>query len=1173
MCGLKEEDYVARVRMAKTKATEREFAGQVIHWIKEQLIEGGLPFANATNDSSLYGLPRVRFPDVLLTLDFEGLSPFCGWELKTPKTDARDKKLLKDAVEKAQTIKAKYFVTWNMQTTIIWQTPEKMRAVVNENDKVREYGPDTRITKVEDIRDRKKADYLRETCRQIVSDLGLLYDEEKLNIPVADATVFVGMVANASEKMANSILGDINRARAKRKFAKRLNAWAAKQGVSKYDQDYWQSLSQQIAYKIIGKILFYITLGRWNHNLPKMALKGDNYKAAMKRMRGLFQLALEVDYQAIFEPDITDEIELSRDTAEVVIDLTDKLTHWSFEQVPLDVVGNVLEKLVPEEARRSLGQYFTPDRLADLIIAFCVQNGEGFVMDPTCGTGTFLIRSYNRLRYLGMKRQLHHELLNQIWGIDIAGFPAELATINLCRQDLSDYLNFPRVLSKDFFEVMPGQKFEFPPPKKTVKVGERIRVKIPKFDAVVGNFPFIRQEKIEKANPGYKDELAEALYRNWKTEYSDLFTNVDKKGRVELSLSGQADIYAYMFFHAAAHLKPSGRMGFITSNSWLDVAYGYELQKFFLSKFKLVGIFESRCEPWFEQSSVNTVFTILERCDEKEENPVYFVKVKKKLEELFPQDALTGAQDRWNAIDRFVEKIEELGDKWNAGIKDKFNKFEPIKAEYVKQPEIVSYEDDEVRIRIIKQKDLKDEVEAAGQTVKWGQYLRGPDIYFEILGKCADKLVPLRKVAEIRRGFTTGINEFFYLAEDKIKHWGIEEEFLKPVLKSPKEFEGILIDPAKLATKVFLCKKKKEELRREGKTRTLKYIEWGEKQKTKDGVPWPDVPTVRNRKPGWWALPEADLVQVFWTKSYDVKHLQRFSPERLLADQRLYQVIQKDTVDIKTLAGLMNCSLFSLSTELGGRVNLGDGALDTTVEEAQDYLIVPDVTQLTNSQAKKILQTFDTLLTRPIKAIYEEVRMPDRRRLDSLVLEVLGLDPKKYLKPLYDGLCELVRERLSLPKMRTVKKKNRIEHDVGKYREEVTEEVLPSGVKSFPDSFVKAGAKTGWEEIGIAAEEIKLGEAGVGVQEICDGEGNHLMEVWGIEKAKYIVYGKGKSEYVVKVPDSEIVIKKAVKDYEIYVRQIREELYKAFMEKCGDHNLSENLTRQVLEECGLPDVR
>jgi hypothetical protein len=144
---------------------------------------------------------------------------------------------------------------------------------------------------------------------------------------------------------------------------------------------------------------------------------------------------------------------------------------------------------------------------------------------------------------------------------------------------------------------------------------------------------------------------------------------------------------------------------------------------------------------------------------------------------------------------------------------------------------------------------------------------------------------------------------------------------------------------------------------------------------------------------------------------------------------------------------------------------------------------------------------------------------------------------------------------------------------LGKLKEEITEEILPNGVKRFPDAFVKAGIKTEWEEIGIGAEKIKLGERGMWVQEICDAEGNHLMEVRSIEKAKYIVYAKQKDEQIVKVPDSAIVIKKAVKDYEIYARQIKEELYRAFMEKCGDHSLSENLTMQVLEEYGLPEVR
>ena len=93
------------------------------------------------------------------------------------------------------------------------------------------------------------------------------------------------------------------------------------------------------------------------------------------------------------------------------------------------------------------------------------------------------------------------------------------------------------------------------------------------------------------------------------------------------------------------------------------------------------------------------------------------------------------------------------------------------------------------------------------------------------------------------------------------------------------------------------------------------------------------------------------------------------------------------------------------------------------------------------------------------------------------------------------------------------------------------------------------------------------------MQEICDGERNHLMEVRGIEKSKYIVYAKHKSEQVVKVPKSDIVIKKAVQDYEIYVRETRGKLYGAIMEKSGDHGLSENLARGICADFGLPDVR
>ena len=1156
--------------MARTKANEREFQGQVIAWIKEQISHGALPFENATSDSGLYGLETVRFPDVLLTLDFECQRPFCGWELKTPTTDARDKTLLRKAVKKAQTLNAKYFVTWNMQTAIIWHTPGKTRTTVKEKDKEREFGPLHRITTVDDIRDREKALVLEDVCAQLLRDLDRLYHDEKTNLPVADTTFFVDMVGNASNEMAEVALKDINKTRANKNFDKRLNAWAKKQGVSKYDQEYYHTLAQQITYKIIGKILFYMTLRGHRLELPRMKLPAKSYKTAVKKMRGLFQQALEVDYQAIFETDITDEIELSKDTTKIIVQLTENLAHWSFELMPLDVIGNVFEKLIPQEARRSLGQYFTPNNLVDLIVSFCVRGADDFVMDPTCGTGTFLIRSYHKLKNL--KIRTHRKLLEQVWGFDIAGFPAELATINLYRQDFSDYLNFPRVLSKDFFEVKPGDSFEFPPPKKTAKTSDRIKVEIPKFDALVGNFPFIRQEVIEKAEPGYKNKLGRVLHKSWEAKYPELFKDVKQEVRgepvVKMTLSGQADIYAYLFFHAAAHLKDGGRMGFVTSNSWLDVAYGYELQRFFLSKFKVIAICESRCEPWFEGSAVNTVFTILERSDEKganENNLVRFVKVKKPLGELFPEDATTDAQKRWSKLERFIDKIEGIaatGQVWDgSGCK----KFDRISGEYVRQPEIISYEDEEVRIRIIRQGDLAEEVERAGQTVKWGQYLRAPDIHFEILEKCAGKFVPLGKAADIRRGITTGINEFFYLTEDKVKHWGIEREFLKPVIKSPKECNEIILKEKDLKYSAFLCHKDKSELKG---TKALRYIKWGEAQKTEGGRPWPEVMSVSGRK-RWYELPKRspNLVLLPMVTGSSLRCV--LNSCKAQVDHNLFEVVCEDKAVIDALGIYLNSAIAFIQRELIGRANLGDGALKV---EGIDWkrILVPEKGLLLKLK-KDSGKAFGKICKRGIKGIKTEAKRKDRIAFEKAVLKSLGLS-EELASQILAAVVGLVEERHLLPKLRTWRKKRRVEQDFEKLREEVGNEIIPEGVRKFPEGFVKSWSRVKCREISVPAGELKLGESFFDKQEICDAEGQHLMEVSSEEKGKFIVYAKKKDEFVIKVPESIVIIKKAVQNYEIRLKELRKDLYTAFMAKCGDHNKSENLTRQVFEEFGLPDI-
>ena len=125
---------------------------------------------------------------------------------------------------------------------------------------------------------------------------------------------------------------------------------------------------------------------------------------------------------------------------------------------------------------------------------------------------------------------------------------------------------------------------------------------------------------------------------------------------------------------------------------------------------------------------------------------------------------------------------------------------------------------------------------------KWGgKYLRAPDIFFTILEKGNGRLVRLGDIAEVRRGFTTGANEFFYLEPLcpgsrpgllRVRNgagWEgeIEEEFLKPVIKSPRECRSIIINPEDMRYRIFMCHKDKTELKG---TRALKYIEWGEEQ-------------------------------------------------------------------------------------------------------------------------------------------------------------------------------------------------------------------------------------------------------------------------------------------------------------------------------------------------------
>jgi type I restriction-modification system DNA methylase subunit len=1096
--------------------------------------------------------------------------------------------VLEFVVRRARAHKAPYFVTWTLRDAVLWRTPKAgTPATRDAMEKLRDY-PDLYEIGQADQGPMDELTQLKVLARgdDILHDLERLLKDEALELVEIDATYFVNRLLDAVRHLLPIVTASLlDRLTNNVGFRGEITAWAVKQGIagSPDDPEFAESIARQIIYRLLGKMLFYQSLRRSARQLPKLDFDKLDTSQVLPKLRAAFAEARKIDYHAVFDEALPDRIPWPAEASRALADLVHDFNTRDFASLPQDVVGTVFERLIPPEERHGLGQYFTSENLCDLLNAFCITASTDKVLDPTCGTGTFLIRAYDRLRWLGQHD--HSTLLSQLWGIDIAPFPAELATINLFRQKIAEHGNFPRVLCQDFLRINPGDKFRFPPPKMDVEHPEEMEVPIPQFDAIVGNFPYISADQIEKHEAGYLAFLRDRLIADWFDEYPDVFyyQNKEKQQFFEKSIanaqhkesdrsaaqhriSTYADLYVHLFFHTARFLKPGGRMGIVTSNAWLDVNYGYELQKFFLKRFKIIALLESRCEPWFTEASVNTVVTILERCDdpgERDNHLAKFVKVKKPLTELIPGDPVIEAFPRLERLRDLAAHVEQAGRK--------YAKTHPLS--------MVTEEDDNFRIRILRQSEMLADLQKQGRTIKWGRYLRAPQVFFDVLEH--GKFCLLGEVAIPKFGSKTRINEFFHVTPETAEQFGIEDEYLWPLIKSPKDTNTIKVDPSELTLRIFVCRRSKTDLAKVSHKGTLKYIEWGEAQRYRagafKGLKWPEGTWVANREPGWYALPntEINLGQVFMSEAFGEAHIHRFCPVKLVPDKRLYFLEPSPGVsEAEDLAAILNCSVTGLCLEASGRVTMGDGVLEFAVEDARDYLPVPNILMESAPQRKQIRDRFEALLNRPIQAVRREIERSDTQALDKAILEAMSLDPKKYLKPIYEGLCELVRERIQLGQMRGKARKTKARGVKAEdaVAEEVLDEVLPDGPKRFPNEFL-SGAATTATKMPVALPEAPLiFDNSPLFSGVYTADGTFSRMVKTPAEGKFFMYAHGCGHRLVELPEKVVEINRTVANYEQYLRDLRKQFYGAYYRRTLDTRTAGRLTQAAFDRFRLPNV-
>jgi hypothetical protein len=589
------------------------------------------------------------------------------------------------------------------------------------------------------------------------------------------------------------------------------------------------------------------------------------------------------------------------------------------------------------------------------------------VVDPACGSGAFLVgmlyvlddlmartEKYYRpfvsdereRAYLRKRNIIEHSL----YGVDVMQWAVRVAELRLWLALIVDISWGPEELHGRRRPLLPLVTFKLycgdslvqkfgdidfghnqslrglkPVLKQHVMEFVEVFAKKQGFDIVIGNPPYVRQEEIvnpllplevrstKEKKQEYKQELARSISRRFPSFFA------------HHELSGKCDLYIYFYLYGLSLLNERGVFSFITSNSWLDVGYGAILQEFLLKHCQIKLVLDNEMRRSFSTASVNTVITLLSAPDENSDwglkETVRFVMCKVPFEQMLSPELMkriATAQGYQSLLECRIHPIKQ----------------QVLFEDGLTQPEAEADEGQETtcsKRRGKRPTTCHQFLRPRKYTgSKWGgKYLRAPDIYWTIIEKSKDKLVRLSDIAEVRRGITTGVNEFFYLDNAAVRRWGIEQEFLCSVIKSPRECRNIMLDASMLKLSIFMCHKAKDELKG---TAALDYIEWGEQQG------YHHRPSCASR-PRWWDLGERRTPYLGFNYLIDSTARTLYTASACYFSDN-FQEVHVDTSMALSLCASLNSTMFQLMVNVAGRANFGEGLLKIQTYEVSNLLCV-----------------------------------------------------------------------------------------------------------------------------------------------------------------------------------------------------------------------------------------
>ena len=1053
---------------------EWEFTQLAATWMQQAIdADPSLPFRHARTEQTTHGSATRRD----LTLLDAGNRPLLTGEVKMPyQPDGNSPyrfEVLRDARAKAKRAGCDYCFTWNVNRLVLWPTEPQVRGgqlgtaddAYQAWDVVDIYKPaHAQLEQNQAKIKRFLVGFLRDAAHIVKGDkaLGWRKPDDK----------FVEALEAALEQPVLLTTDALADAYKKPKERDALQAWMrdeqgwtlADAGDARGTADNLESAARFANYALMNKVVFHEALVRRHpHDLAAIAI--PNHVSAGDQLRthleGFFQRARDFtrDYETVFGQHqyaaVGPRIPFYADPAVAYWrELIAQIHEFDFSKLDYEVIGSLFERLISPEERHKFGQYYTRAEVVDLLNSYCIRTGRERVMDPACGGGTFLVRAYARKRELNPAGD-HVGRLNELYGVDLSHFAANLTTINLATRDLISSENYPQVARGDFFDVEPTRALMNLPAKITAAglgTGQRRDVHIEPLDAIIGNPPYVRQEDIPASTKRKKGEKAAGPKPGTKEHYQAVAARA-----AGLTFSGRSDLHVYFWPHAAEFLHHGGWLCLLTSSQWLDVDYGFRLQEYILRNFEVHAVYESVDEPWFVGARVVTCATVLRRQRNEADrmnHDVRFVQLRRPIADVLAHDGTTaGAMAAADALRDAVAaakhnsvtpeyrvRVVRQGDLWRDGVRVG----QLVRGKKGRKPE----------------KQAAMEGQQGGQYFggKWGQHVRAPDLWFDLIDHCGDKLVPLAQVASVRFGVKSGNDGFFFPVDASAKMLAryvdpvefeevcgvsrreVESGVVKMVRCGEKLSQLRPLEASLLQPEVHNLKDVKGFVSRAGDCRRLilltgeatdalpsygqEYVRWGESQG------WHAKPTCAGRVTdtrAWHDLTGSHRGAMFWSMQQQYRHVIPTNDAELICNHNLFDIDARDGDDA-ALAGVLNSTIAILAKHIYGRPVGVEGNQKTEVIDVK-MMLIPDTRQGEGADHKRIANAFEEMKRRrPLNLIsprefqrtrYEqkgeheklaalsdecELDQPDRRVLDDAVLRMLGYGEKAERARLLDAM-------------------------------------------------------------------------------------------------------------------------------------------------------------------------